>query len=192
MELPVLVMAQYNRKSQEGASKRGGMQFIGLSSSIEQVADQAYSFWATEEMRYQNNMGVELMKFRRGPSQMWLLDWRLPRPYSNSASSGHWIRLMYRSVSVGQKIDNPWKTYRTLLRMVSAADILDHYHAENVSLQGDELIHSCIIDKVHPHHSNGDQTPSAAFNREKMLYKLLVLYQGWRRCVVADPGDGGL
>jgi hypothetical protein len=60
--------------------------------------------------------------------------------------------------------------YRNILRTVSAADVLDHYQAENITPQGDELIHSCLIDRVHPHHSNGDASPSASLNVEKLVY----------------------
>ncbi|WP_267716697.1 toprim domain-containing protein [Streptomyces sp. CoH17] len=57
---------------------------------------------------------------------------------------------------------------------LDAEEILERYGAQNISRQegrnGDELVHSCLIDKVIPHHSNGDATPSAYLNEETLLY----------------------
>lgn len=33
-----------------------------------------------------------------------------------------------------------------------------------------EIVHSCLIDRVYPHHTNGDSSPSASFNTEKGIY----------------------
>lgn len=60
--------------------------------------------------------------------------------------------------------------YRMALKKVDARKVLEKYNARNIIVNGDELIHSCIIDKVKPHHSNGDENPSASLNINKKLY----------------------
>lgn len=60
--------------------------------------------------------------------------------------------------------------YASSISRVDAEDILNHYGAENVFEMGDELIHSCLIDHVHPHHANGDQNPSASINKNTKQY----------------------
>jgi DNA primase len=59
--------------------------------------------------------------------------------------------------------------------------ILDHYGAQNVtevvSADGStELVHSCLLDRVEPHHAHGDAHPSACANVDKGLY---VCYSYW-------------
>lgn len=66
-------------------------------------------------------------------------------------------------------------TYLSYLRRLDARALLDHYGAENMSEQAGkdgstEIIHSCLIDRVEPHHSHGDAHPSAAFNVDKKVY----------------------
>ena len=61
--------------------------------------------------------------------------------------------------------------------------ILAHYGAQNVSetISSDgttEIVHSCILDQVEPHHANGDQHPSAWVNVEKGLYCCAVYWSG--------------
>lgn len=61
--------------------------------------------------------------------------------------------------------------------------VLEHYGAQNVSetVSSDgttELVHSCILDHVEPHHANGDQHPSAWANVEKGLYCCSVYWSG--------------
>lgn len=61
--------------------------------------------------------------------------------------------------------------------------VLDRYGAQNCHEQTNasdgttEIIHSCILDRVMPHHSNGDRNPSAAMNVEKRTYVCYAL--GW-------------
>lgn len=60
--------------------------------------------------------------------------------------------------------------------------VLAHYGAQNCHDQvgpdgTTEIIHSCIIDRVMPHHKNGDRSPSASLNVEKRLYCCYSL--GW-------------
>jgi DNA primase len=60
------------------------------------------------------------------------------------------------------------------LRRVDAEAVLDHYGPENVidrtGRNGRELIHSCLIDRVDPHHAHGDANPSASLNVDKKVY----------------------
>lgn len=61
--------------------------------------------------------------------------------------------------------------------------ILEHYGAENCSetTSSDgtiEIVHSCILDKVEPHHAHGDATPSAWANVDKGLYCCAVYWAG--------------
>lgn len=55
-------------------------------------------------------------------------------------------------------------------RNIDARAVLHHYGARQISEDGDELIHSCLINRVDPHHSNGDAKPSAALNKKSLLY----------------------
>ncbi|ASZ74738.1 DNA primase [Mycobacterium phage Phabba] len=60
-------------------------------------------------------------------------------------------------------------------RRIDPQAVLDHYDAENqyeqTNLDGTvEVIHSCLIDRVDPHHANGDQNPSAACNLNKKTW----------------------
>lgn len=56
------------------------------------------------------------------------------------------------------------------LRRIDCEAVLEHYGAQNVHRDGDELVHSCVIDQVEPHHSHGDATPSARLNVEKKVF----------------------
>lgn len=71
--------------------------------------------------------------------------------------------------------------YRDYRRRLDARLVLSHYGAENsyeqINSDGTvEVIHSCLIDRVEPHHANGDANPSAACNLDKKLY---ICYQWW-------------
>ncbi len=60
-------------------------------------------------------------------------------------------------------------------RRLDARAVLEHYDAQNCTeMSGDngttEIVHSCLIDRVEPHHNNGDMSPSACLNVEKKLY----------------------
>ena len=56
------------------------------------------------------------------------------------------------------------------LRRIDCEAVLAHYEADNVHKDGDELVHSCLIDRVDPHHAHGDATPSARLNVEKKVF----------------------
>lgn len=72
--------------------------------------------------------------------------------------------------------DAEHKLHRDLARRIDPRAILDHYEAENAFEMlntedgSTEVIHSCLIDRVEPHHANGDQNPSASCNIDKKLY----------------------
>lgn len=73
------------------------------------------------------------------------------------------------------------EVYRDYRRRLDAQAVLDHYGAENAYEQSaadgtQEVIHSCLIDRVEPHHNNGDSNPSAACNLDKKVY---ICYQWW-------------
>lgn len=62
-----------------------------------------------------------------------------------------------------------------LQRVLSSIDpyqFLEYYGAKNItpSSDGKELLHSCILDSVIPHHKGGDQSPSASLNTETLLW----------------------
>lgn len=67
-------------------------------------------------------------------------------------------------------------TYKRFLDRLDARALLTHYGAENMTEQANskdgstEIIHSCLLDRVEPHHTNGDQNPSAAVNLEKKTF----------------------
>lgn len=56
------------------------------------------------------------------------------------------------------------------LRRIDVEQLLDHYGAEHTQRRGNEIIHSCLLDRVAPHHNNGDRNPSASCNVEKKVY----------------------
>jgi 5S rRNA maturation endonuclease (ribonuclease M5) len=58
------------------------------------------------------------------------------------------------------------------LRRIDCEAVLSHYGADNVTPLRkpdgtNELRHSCIVDRVDPHHTNGDANPSASLNLDK-------------------------
>ncbi|AEQ21066.1 DnaG-like DNA primase [Rhodococcus phage E3] len=55
-------------------------------------------------------------------------------------------------------------------RRIDVEAVLDHYGAENCFQIGNEIQHSCLVDRVDPHHSNGDKNPSARANLDEKLY----------------------
>jgi Toprim domain len=64
---------------------------------------------------------------------------------------------------------------------LDAQAVLDHYGAQNCRREQNrdgttEVIHSCLLDRVEPHHAHGDTSPSASCNLEKKLY---VCYSYW-------------
>jgi len=62
------------------------------------------------------------------------------------------------------------------LPRIDAQAVLDHYGAENIREERNaedgsaEIIHSCLIDRVIPHHANGDANPSASCNLDRKVY----------------------
>lgn len=60
--------------------------------------------------------------------------------------------------------------YEEYKRRIDPQLVLDYYGAKNSSEIGDEVLHSCLIDQVDPHHTNGDANPSAQMNLRKKLY----------------------
>lgn len=56
------------------------------------------------------------------------------------------------------------------LRRIDVEQVLDYYNAEHGYRRGDNIIHSCLLDRVDPHHNNGDSNPSASANVEKKVY----------------------
>lgn len=74
-----------------------------------------------------------------------------------------------------------------LLDRLDARAVLAHFGAENctehIAHDGTtEIIHSCLLDRVHPHHANGDRNPSACLNVEKKKY---VCFSWGRGCDLA-------
>lgn len=73
--------------------------------------------------------------------------------------------------------------YQSYLRRLDARAVLEHYGARNCSEQGNqdgttEIVHSCLLDRVEPHHTNGDQNPSASCNIDKKTYVCYSLGYG--------------
>lgn len=56
------------------------------------------------------------------------------------------------------------------LRRIDCEAVLEHYEVANMYRDGDEIIHSCPIDRIEPHHTHGDATPSARMNVEKKVW----------------------
>src|SRR6476659_8685083 len=77
-----------------------------------------------------------------------------------------------------QQVQEYRREFQLLRRKISLIDpyeVLRMYGARNVSPHKKEngqteLIHSCLIDRVEPHHSNGDENPSASLNAELLKY----------------------
>lgn len=74
------------------------------------------------------------------------------------------------------------EVHQDYLRRLDARAVLEHYGARNCTEQagGDgttEIVHSCLLDRVEPHHTNGDEHPSAACNIDKRAYVCYSL--GW-------------
>lgn len=67
-------------------------------------------------------------------------------------------------------------TYQEYLRRLDGRALLEHYDAANMTEQTNhqdgsvEVMHSCLLDRVEPHHANGDQNPSACVNLDKKLF----------------------
>lgn len=71
--------------------------------------------------------------------------------------------------------------YREYKRRLNVREVLAHYGAENCrEMTGPdgttEILHSCLLDRVEPHHLHGDRNPSACVNVEK---KTFICYSYW-------------
>lgn len=67
-------------------------------------------------------------------------------------------------------------TYKAFLHRLDARALLEHYGAQNMTEQvnfkdgSTEIVHSCLLDRVEPHHTNGDANPSASCNIDSKTY----------------------
>lgn len=74
-------------------------------------------------------------------------------------------------------------TYDRYLRRLDARAVLEHYGAQRCTEQINrrdgttEIVHSCLLDRIEPHHAHGDTNPSAACNLDKKKYVCYSL--GW-------------
>lgn len=71
--------------------------------------------------------------------------------------------------------------YDEFKRRIDPQAVLDYYGAQNsFTVERDdgtvEVQHSCLLDHVEPHHTNGDQNPSARMNLDKKVY---ICYSYW-------------
>lgn len=64
------------------------------------------------------------------------------------------------------------RDYYSVIHKIDPYAVLERYGAMNVRQEDSkhEIVHSCLIDLVEPHHTNGDKNPSASLNTEQMLY----------------------
>jgi hypothetical protein len=81
------------------------------------------------------------------------------------------------------KTSNISDLYQNYRRRIDVRQVLEHYGAEHcheiVSSDGTtEIVHSCLLDKIEPHHKNADRNPSAWANVEKGLYVCSVWWAG--------------
>ena len=72
--------------------------------------------------------------------------------------------------------------YNDYKRRLDGRALLEHYGAQNCTEQPGadgttEIVHSCLLDRVEPHHTNGDANPSACLNIDKGVYVCYAL--GW-------------
>lgn len=73
--------------------------------------------------------------------------------------------------------------YAEYRRRLDAYAVMDYYAAEHCSeVPGadgtTEIMHSCLLDRVEPHHSNGDQNPSACVNVDKKTFVCFAIGYG--------------
>lgn len=73
--------------------------------------------------------------------------------------------------------------YESYRKKIDIRRVLEHYDAENVSetigSDGHTWIrHSCLLDRVEPHHSNGDANPSAQICLETGSYVCFAYWSG--------------
>jgi hypothetical protein len=77
MKMSSVWLAQFNRESMRANQGRGGLEHIGLSSQVEQIVDWAFGISATNEMKQQEALVLEILKTRRSNLQSWLMDFNL-------------------------------------------------------------------------------------------------------------------
>jgi hypothetical protein len=77
MKMASIWLAQFNRESMRTNAGRGGLHNIGLSSQVEQIVDWAFGISATNEMKQQEALVMEILKTRRSDLQTWLMDFNL-------------------------------------------------------------------------------------------------------------------
>lgn len=73
--------------------------------------------------------------------------------------------------------------YSEYRRRLDAREVLARYGARNQTEQINkdgttEIVHSCLLDQVEPHHAHGDAHPSAWCNIDKGLYTCSVYWSG--------------
>ena len=79
-KLPCLMAVQHNReatKSGRSSGGRGALETIANSDMIGQTVDMALGLWRNEDMRNNNQMGIDIMGSRRCDNESWMMTWRL-------------------------------------------------------------------------------------------------------------------
>lgn len=74
-------------------------------------------------------------------------------------------------------------TYREYQARINAREVLARYGARNCTEMTNkdgttEIVHSCLLDLVEPHHAHRDEHPSAWCNVDKNLYTCSVYWSG--------------
>jgi hypothetical protein len=74
--------------------------------------------------------------------------------------------------------------FSAALKAIDCQAVLDYYGARNCEERRNgrdgttEIIHSCLLDAVEPHHASGDEKPSASMNVDKATYHCYSYWQG--------------
>ena len=73
--------------------------------------------------------------------------------------------------------------YREYWRRIDPREVLSHYGAENTSERinrdgTQEIVHSCLLEHVEPHHRNGDLKPSASMNIDHKMFNCYAYWGG--------------
>lgn len=77
MNMASVWLAQFNRESMKFKNGRGGLDNIGLSSQVEQIVDWAFGISATNEMKQQEALVLDILKSRRSNLKSWLMGFQL-------------------------------------------------------------------------------------------------------------------
>jgi hypothetical protein len=81
-------------------------------------------------------------------------------------------------------LENMVSSYGEYRRRLDAREVLARYGAQNCTEQINrkdgttEIVHSCLLDRVEPHHKNHDAHPSAWLNADKNLYVCSAYWSG--------------